>query len=129
MLFDRLIGGQVFGQNSWSADFLVFRAEPLYGAERRAMLERGRKVCPDHRNSSMLLSHIFLDEASLLFVTLKRVPSAARNLAIPRKILKDLDVLLTQAETVFPYNSKLEAMKTDFANECTRFKIDPLELK
>lgn len=127
ILFERLLAGKIFGQNSRSADFLVFRAEPLNGVDRRALLERGRKVCPDHRNSSMLLSHTYLDQATIHFVTLKRVPSAAKNTAIPRKILKDIAVLLAQAESVFPFNTKLDTMKTDYASECTRFNIDPSE--
>lgn len=104
---------ETFGHNAKCADFLVFKGELADTTEsRKAIFERGLEICPGHRNSAMLLSYEYLNEAHALIYQLKLVPGTVSRTLSPSKAVEDTVLKawakVEQAEDVFPTNKELE---------------------
>ncbi|AWV88407.1 hypothetical protein DN745_03215 [Bradymonas sediminis] len=120
-----ILDGQAFGQNSTCADFLVFRGEHRSRSKGRdAFFERAIKVCPGHRNASMMLSYEKLLNLSDLLLRVRMVPSAITMLpgtaTRVETAIAEAWELLEQAESLYPSNDKIDEYRQQLAHEAKR---------
>ena len=120
-------GTEAFGHNSTCSDFLVFKAEQLQGAPRRLPLELGLKICPGHRNCSVLLSYEYLRDVDEILLKTAPIPSARMMIKWGKSsvidLLNDAEQKVRDAEDLHPVNKSLEKYKKRVRNEKARFGL------
>jgi hypothetical protein len=98
-----------FGRQSICADFLLFLADNAEFEEEEALFRRGLAVCPEHRNSRLMLSYHILRHANDSLTKAEDAKSHfLRNEAHQRECLSAATVLVDDAESLFPTNPKIE---------------------
>lgn len=128
-LGEALDAGRAMGRQSLAADYLVFRGERLDETEEReAVFERALSLCPGHRNASMMLSYVRLQQAHEILLKFALVPGAVGRL--PRANERLRASILTahsyveDAARVFPSNDELPQYRRDVREAAADFGID-----
>ncbi len=118
---------EAFGHNSTCSDFLVFQAELADRPARRQILELGLKICPGHRNSSLLLSFDYLHDIDDILLKSAPIPSARMMIKWGKDSIEEMfekaDACLRQAEEIYPTNEKLDKYKKRVRNEKARLGL------
>lgn len=117
------------GPNSKCSDFMVFQGESSNDHEyRKARFERALKVCPGHRNASLMLSYEHLHLANQSLHAISLIPAPLKHLPVgdrPKMLWRSAHKHLEDARAAYPFNERLEEYQTRLDEAAKRLRITP----